>query len=204
MKPNARPHPAKKRMPTGTSTERMPLIGVVLAGGLSSRMGRDKALLPWHGRPLIEHQIDTLRAAGVQDVKVSGDRPGYPGVPDPLPHAGPVGGIAGVAAACPDGSLLVVPVDMPRLQPALLARLCEAPSAAGCVRFADHVLPMRLRLDARSRDALSELSAAHDKRARSLRALQARLGVQEIALSTDEAAQLIDCNTEETWREVNA
>lgn len=204
MKPNAQPLPSKKRMHTGTSTERMPLIGVVLAGGLSSRMGRDKALLPWHGRPLIEHQIDTLWAAGVQDVKVSGDRPGYQGVTDPVPQAGPVGGIAGVAAACPDGNLLIVPVDMPRLRPALLTRLCDTPSAAGCVRFTDHVLPMRLRLDAHCRDALGELLASHDKRARSLRALQQRLGVQEIVLSTEDAAQLIDCNTEETWREVNA
>jgi len=182
----------------------MPLIGVVLAGGLSSRMGRDKALLPWHGRPLIEHQIDTMLAAGVQAVQVSGNRPDYQGVADPVPQAGPLGGIAGIAVACPDGALLIVPVDMPRLQPSLLVRLRDASSVAGCVRFKDHVLPMRLQLDAHCRDALHTLLASHDQRARSLRALQERVGVQELPLSVDEAAQLIDCNTEETWREVNA
>jgi molybdopterin-guanine dinucleotide biosynthesis protein A len=182
----------------------MPLIGVVLAGGLSSRMGRDKALLPWHGRPLIEHQIATLLAAGVQAVKVSGDRPDYQGVTDPVPQAGPLGGIAGIVATCADGDLLIVPVDMPRLQPALLARLGDTPSNAGCVRFADHVLPMRLQLDARCREILHALLASHDKRARSLRALQERVGVQELPLPAEEAAQLVDCNTEETWREVNA
>jgi molybdopterin-guanine dinucleotide biosynthesis protein A len=182
----------------------MPLIGVVLAGGLSSRMGRDKALLPWHGRPLIEHQIDTLLAAEVDVVQVSGHRPDYQGVIDPVAQAGPLGGIAGIAAACPDGVLLIVPVDMPRLEPSLLARLRDTPSVAGCVRFKDHVLPMRLQLDARCRDTLSALLASHEKRARSLRALQERVGVQEISLSAEEAAQLVDCNTEETWREVNA
>ena len=190
-------------MPTGMSIEQARLIGVVLAGGRSSRMGRDKALLPWEGRPLIEHQIDVLRAAGAQAIKVSGDRPDYHGVADPVPQAGPLGGIAGIAAACENAELLIVPVDMPRLQPALLARLCRNDTAA-CVRFAGHVLPMRLRLDATCREALQSLLAAGDERARSIRALQERMGVHEIALSTEEAAQLIDCNTEQTWREVNA
>lgn len=180
------------------------LLGVVLAGGLSSRMGRDKALLPWQGRPLIEHQIAVLRAAAVRDVMVSGDRPGYRGVADPVPQAGPVGGIAGVAAACADAELLIVPVDMPRLQPALLQRLANAKTHAGCVRFAGHVLPMRLRLDHSCRRALAELLLSGEKRSRSLHALQDRVGVIELALRADEAGQLIDCNTEDTWREVTA
>jgi len=186
-----------------TATESMPCIGVVLAGGLSSRMGRDKALLPWNGHPLIEHQIAVLLAAGVREVKVSGDRPDYHGVTDPVPQAGPVGGIAGVAATCEDSQLLIVPVDMPKLQPSLLQRLLTAASTAGCVRFTDYVLPMRLRLDARCRDALHALLATNDKRARSVRALQERVGVHEMILPAADAAQLIDCNTEETWRELS-
>jgi molybdopterin-guanine dinucleotide biosynthesis protein A len=191
-------------MTTATITEHNRLLGVVLAGGLSSRMGRDKALLRWRGRPLIERQIALLQSVGVRDVKVSGHRPDYSGVADPLPHMGPVGGVAGVAASCDDGDLLIIPVDMPCLQPTLLQRLRDAEPGAGSVRFAGHVLPMRLRLDAYCRSVLDALLAESDKRARSLRALQERVGVRDISLSVKEATQLLDCNTEENWREATA
>jgi molybdenum cofactor guanylyltransferase len=185
----------------GTDTETMQCIGVVLAGGFSSRMGRDKAMLSWHGRPLIEHQIAVLQAAGVDIVRISGDRPDYQGIADPIAHAGPLGGIAGVAAACGDGELLIVPVDMPRLQTALLQRLLDASSSSGSTHFAGHVLPMRLRLDSACRTALNELMAADDDRRRSLRALQERVGVSVIPLNAEDEIQLLDCNTEQTWRE---
>jgi molybdenum cofactor guanylyltransferase len=186
----------------GMATEPLRSIGVILAGGRSSRMGRDKAMLSWRGQPLIEHQIDLLKAAGVDSVRVSGDRPEYQGIVDAVSHAGPVGGIASIAAVVDDAELIIIPVDMPRIQPPLLQRLQAAPSQKRCVHFAGHVLPMRLRLDATSRAALDALMAASDDSARSLRALQERVGTSEIPLHDDEAAQLIDCNTEETWREV--
>jgi molybdopterin-guanine dinucleotide biosynthesis protein A len=108
-----------------------------------------------------------------------------------------------VAAACEDSELLIIPVDMPRLQVSLLRQLCDAEPDVGCVRFVDHILPMRLRLDARCRNALTDLMRA-DERSRSLRALQERVGVREIFLAADQATQLLDCNTEATWREANA
>jgi molybdopterin-guanine dinucleotide biosynthesis protein A len=187
----------------GTATERLPCIGVVLAGGLSARMGRDKALLSWHGRPLIEHQIAVLREAGVDEVRVSGDRPGYGGVADARPQLGPLGGFASIAGALSgDAELLVIPVDMPLLHAALLRRLRVERPAARSLAFVGHVLPLRLRLDASSRAALAALMAHDDPRRRSLRALQAVVGHEELALVTDEAAQLADCNTETQWNEV--
>ncbi|MDE2683071.1 MAG: nucleotidyltransferase family protein [Chloroflexota bacterium] len=43
---------------------------ILLAAGVSRRMGALKALLDWHGRPLIMHQIVALRAAGADEVVV--------------------------------------------------------------------------------------------------------------------------------------
>ena len=48
-----------------------PISGFILAGGQSTRMGRDKALLDWHGTPLLNHMIGLLEQA-TDDVKVVG------------------------------------------------------------------------------------------------------------------------------------
>ncbi|SFS14200.1 molybdopterin-guanine dinucleotide biosynthesis protein A [Dyella sp. OK004] len=188
----------------GTIIEPPPCIGVVLAGGRSSRMGRDKALLSWKGRPLIEHQLGLLREAGVDDVRVSGHRPDYHGIADALPQAGPLSGLAGIAETLADDTdLLVIPVDMPLLQAGLLRRLRTERSHAHSLCFVGHVLPLRLRLDTHGRALLLELLRQDDPRQRSLRALQAAIGNEEISLSAAEAAQLTDCNTEAMWSEVN-
>ncbi len=46
------------------------ISAVLLAAGLSSRMGQQKALLPWQGRTLLESQIAALLDAGVSEVVV--------------------------------------------------------------------------------------------------------------------------------------
>lgn len=186
-----------------TATDTLPCIGVVLAGGRSRRMGHDKALLQWHGQPLIEHQLALLRAAGVDEAVVSGERPDYGGIADVRNDAGPVAGLAAIAQTRQgDLQLLVIPVDMPLLQPPLLRRLRSHAPDAPCLRFADKVLPLRLRVDTHCREILDTLVKHDDPRARSLRVLQRAAGLVEIPLASDEAAQLTDCNTRATWEEV--
>ena len=52
------------------------MAALLLAAGESTRMGESKALLPWHGRPLIEHQVSALASAGVsRTIVVLGHRP---------------------------------------------------------------------------------------------------------------------------------
>ncbi len=176
-------------------------IGVLLMGGRSSRMGRNKALLPWCGRPLIEHMQSVLAAAGISNLKISGELAGYPCIADQQAGLGPIGGLASVAAAVADGELLVVPVDMPRITPALLRRLLATPLQRPCLRFNKMVLPLRMRWDATSRQVLSEILATVGS-ARSLRNLQTRLGVEELPIRRDEERLLINCNTPEEWEAI--
>lgn len=78
--------------------------GYVLAGGRSSRMGADKALLELAGLPLIAYALEALRGAGIEP-KIAGARSELsvfaPVIADAEPDCGPLGGIC--AALRPSG-----------------------------------------------------------------------------------------------------
>lgn len=182
-----------------TSTDAtVPRIGLLLAGGASTRMGRDKAGLDWQGQPLIAHMHALLSALPLSQVVVSGARPEYAGVIDQAPGRGPLGGIASAAQVLPDCGLLVVPVDMPRLALPLLQQLLDAPPRA-CTRFAESPLPMRLQLDGDLRLWLAAWLRDPDA-PRALHRLQAALNVQSLALGPEERAQLANANTPADWQ----
>jgi molybdopterin-guanine dinucleotide biosynthesis protein A len=103
---------------------------IVLAGGQSRRMGRDKALIDYRGRPIIAHVVDTLRALSDDIVAVS-NRPdlyspfGARVVPDYEPPCGPLGGIAVGLQAALHPLAVVVACDMPFLDVTLLRWLID-------------------------------------------------------------------------------
>jgi molybdenum cofactor cytidylyltransferase len=47
-----------------------PLVAIVPAAGMSARMGQNKLLLTFHGKPLIAHAVDTLLASAIDEVVV--------------------------------------------------------------------------------------------------------------------------------------
>ncbi|HAJ89470.1 MAG TPA: molybdenum cofactor guanylyltransferase [Rhodospirillaceae bacterium] len=100
------------------------VAGIVLAGGKSSRMGRNKALLDFRGRPLVQHMMNILRDLGLQDIYISGSIANYPCIDDNRPFAGPAQGICNVWQKKPDyEGYLFVPVDMPLLTADILRLL---------------------------------------------------------------------------------
>ena len=104
------------------------LLGVVLAGGRSRRMGTDKALLPFGKDTLLGHQVRLLTRLCAR-VVVSGTYTGFDCIADARPDGGPLAGLSAAAAAWP-GALLVLPVDMPLMTAEALAELVQAPHAA--------------------------------------------------------------------------
>jgi molybdopterin-guanine dinucleotide biosynthesis protein A len=114
----------------------MKRAGFVLVGGQSSRMGKDKALLPYRGKTLVEHVASTVRdAAGSVTLVGPADRYAglaYSVVPDAVPECGPLGGILTALANSPADWNLIVACDMPSLTADFLRwLLAEAEEAAG-------------------------------------------------------------------------
>src|ERR1035437_4563038 len=106
--------------------------GFVLAGGQSSRMGTEKALIRLAGEPLVAHAVRILRQAGLT-VQIAGARSPLhdfaPVVIDSEPDRGPLGGICAVLAATSARRVVFIPVDMPSLPASLLAFLLEEAQA---------------------------------------------------------------------------
>jgi molybdopterin-guanine dinucleotide biosynthesis protein A len=94
------------------------LRAFLLAGGRSSRMGQDKALLPIHGQPLIAHILGKLHTLGL-DATICGNRPdlaGYaPILADAAEACGPLGGITAALEASSAELNLILAVDLPAL-----------------------------------------------------------------------------------------
>ena len=102
------------------------VAGYVLAGGRSSRMGRDKALLELAGRPLVEHAVAKLRRV-CGEVHILGSRTELavyaPLVADLHEGCGPLGGMEAAMVHSSGSSCdwsLFIPVDMPFLPAAFL------------------------------------------------------------------------------------
>ena len=108
----------------------MMLSAVVLCGGRSTRMGRDKALLEMDAVPL--YRVLAERMARIADpVFLAPGVPGrlgptgYPELPDAVADAGPLAGIASALKASPHELVAVVAVDMPFASPAVFSLLSD-------------------------------------------------------------------------------
>jgi molybdenum cofactor guanylyltransferase len=113
-----------------------PILGLVLAGGRSTRMGAEKAFIALAGRPLIVHVLERL--SGQTDklaINANGDPARFSGLALPVLAddardigAGPLAGIAaGLAFARTQGCALVatVPCDAPFAPRDLVSRLAS-------------------------------------------------------------------------------
>ena len=107
----------------------MTLTALLLVGGESRRMGRDKATIEFDGQPLWKRQLEVLRAVGPEKIFVSGRTlPSWPPddaelLLDDPPSRGPLSGLTKALAAMRTTHLIALAVDMPFMTSEQLAVL---------------------------------------------------------------------------------
>ena len=119
----------------------LPFTAALIAGGKSTRMGRDKCLLEIDGQPLWKRQISLLQELHPTEIIISGQQEQTyfqecPArfVPDQWPDSGPLGGIASVLEAATQELVLVLAVDLPQMNAVVLQQLVShARSGRGVV-----------------------------------------------------------------------
>jgi molybdopterin-guanine dinucleotide biosynthesis protein A len=149
-----------------------PVYGLVLAGGRSTRMQRDKATLMYHGKtqleramellePLVERAFVSVRPDQTQDPV----RARYPQVVDTHSNLGPIAGILAAQAMHPEAAWLVLACDLPFLDSQTLEHLLsqrQPERMATAYRSSHDGLPEPLCAvyEPRSREAIAAYVAA--------------------------------------------
>jgi molybdopterin-guanine dinucleotide biosynthesis protein A len=116
------------------------ITGVILIGGRSSRLGRDKVLLQLDGIPIIKHLHNGLKPLVHEVLLIGHRRPefdplGLRVVEDIMPGAGPLGGIYTALVSSETPFVFVVAGDMPFISTSLISTIVQAR------RDADAVIP---------------------------------------------------------------
>jgi len=128
----------------------MNISAVLLAGGESRRMGRDKATLIFRGRPLWEIQLALLRKLRPREIFLSAriDAVWRPAdvhfVPDQTPSRGPLSGLAATFPRIRTDHLFALAIDMPLMTENFLRSLCQVikPSCGAVPMIGDRAQPL--------------------------------------------------------------
>jgi molybdopterin-guanine dinucleotide biosynthesis protein A len=166
--------------------------GFILAGGRSSRMGCDKAMLEIDGITMIDRAIDLIRSAGVEPAVIGSFDESLrlvrvPLISDDWPGAGPLGGIASALRHTQSTWNLVIACDMPYLTTEWLEFLLRRAFASS----GDAVVPM-------NEDGAEPLCAMYNKSAETAIRGALENGVRKV---TEGLAKLrVDCIEREEWK----
>lgn len=184
--------------------------GLILAGGLSRRMGGgDKALLPLAGKPMLAHVLGALKAhAHPLAINANGDPGrfsgfGLPVIPDTIDgHAGPLAGIlaglewcAGLQSA--PSHLVTAPADTPFLPDDLVGRLVAAaePGLPSVASSAGRVHPVTALWPLAIRDNLADFLSVPDNRSVMAFLRQQGFTMADIPQTDDQGDPLANVNT---------
>jgi len=183
-----------------------PLYGLVLAGGRSTRMRRDKAALAYQGRTQLERAMALLAPHVVRAfVSVRAGqgsdavRARFAQIPDAHENIGPIAGLLAAQAQHPGAAWLVLACDLPLLDEATLAHLlrARAPARTATAYRSSHdglPEPLCAIYEPRSREPLAAYVAAGKQCPRKF-----LLGADTLLLDEPNPRALDNVNTPEEY-----
>jgi molybdenum cofactor guanylyltransferase len=182
-----------------------PFSAALLAGGLSTRMGRDKAGVLVEGVPLWEHQCAKLRALEPAEFFISGRiagpyaRAGVEIVPDAKPGLGPLAGLAAILRRATSPLVLVLAVDLPVVSVGFLEMLiaqARATSLGLVPRSERWFEPLAAVYPRAALPLVAQLLGEEDRSLQRLARGLIEAGlVNALPLDTDQIAQFRNVNT---------
>ncbi len=180
--------------------------GAILAGGQSSRMGQDKALLSRDHRDMFTYTLEQLENMHLNGIVLSRNASqvtrlsSLPLIQDQHPELGPLGGIHAIASQVKADAVLIVPIDMPLLTTDDLEKLVSVGTMFHKpVYFSDNYLPLFLPLNGQVRTYLEQVVSGNIGN-RSVRGLCNRFG--GIPLQPLNTGRLQNTNTPQQWQAV--
>ncbi|MNX22671.1 putative molybdenum cofactor guanylyltransferase [compost metagenome] len=181
--------------------------GIILAGGKSQRMGTDKGLLPFKGKPFISHVYEALKSViGDNIVVVSSnadyDALGYTRIEDLIADKGPVGGLYTALKQSKTKFNLVLSVDVPLVSTDLLQWLVDKHEDSFMVtqvQVQEKASPLVGVYDRSMRILLGEHLAGNQLK---LRGVIAEVNHQTLKVPEKWSAQLQNINTEEDYKKI--
>lgn len=180
---------------------------VILAGGKSSRMGKNKAELELDGMTFAEYQVKKLRALGFKDVILSGyEKPvdGARGVADIYLGKGPLGGIYAGLRAAENESCFVISVDAPLCPKETILALLRAHAAGKSpITVLEHNGLIEPLIGVYSRGLCSMAEAILQTDSTSVKRLFDIAGFSTCAYTGD-GADIQNCNTPGEYEEMKA
>lgn len=176
----------------------------MLAGGQSSRMGQDKALLQWQDRSLYQHMATIAEQSGAHRIWISRFADNTPEshtwLRDIIPGRGPISGIHAALHATHAKALIIVPVDMPLLRPGHLAQLGAHFDGSHPVEYNDYSLPLLLPVNKATREAVERAIRSNNRRDYALWRLMEQLGSIRLIQPADHQQAFANTNTPDEWQ----
>ena len=183
---------------------------IILAGGKSSRMGEDKALLEYDGKQFIEKIAEELSffnekiiaRGNNSDLKKIVDQ-GWKIISDIYPDHGPMGGLHAALEQCESDAMFVVTCDMPLITAGLAEKVCKELSDYDAVIVVTDEGKYHPLCGVYRKNIYEYMEKSLEKDCNRVMEVLKECYLKYVYLNADESRQLMNINTPEEYQKLN-